>query len=75
MKPRKLIRANHLRRSSPLKEAYHQHNNRDDEQDMDEPAHRITAQEPQQPEYHEYHKNRPDHLFPLTGKKVRYTVA
>jgi hypothetical protein len=31
---------------SPLNEAYHQHNDCDDEQNMDEPSHRITAEEP-----------------------------
>ena len=46
--------------SSP-KEAYHQHNDCYDEQNMDKPAHRVTAYQPQQPEYHEYHKDRPDH--------------
>src|SRR4030043_305392 len=46
--------------SSP-KETYHQHNDCYDEQNMDEPAHRVTAYQPQQPEYHEYHKNRPNH--------------
>ena len=34
-------------RPSPLNEAYHQHNDCDDEQNMDEAAHRITGEEPQ----------------------------
>jgi hypothetical protein len=33
-------------RPSPLNEACHQHNDCDDEQNMDEPSHRITAEEP-----------------------------
>jgi hypothetical protein len=53
--------ANHLPGSSPLKEAYHQHNDCYDEQNMDEPTHRVTAHQPQYPEYHEYHNDRPKH--------------
>src|ERR1700690_657928 len=46
---------------SSLKEAYYQHYDCHDKQNMDKPAHRVTAYQSQHPEYHEYHKDRPNH--------------
>ena len=48
-------------RPSSLNEAYYQHNDRDDEQNMDKPTHCITTEESQQPENKKYQTDSPKH--------------
>jgi len=53
--------ANHLSRSSPLKEPKHHHNDCNDQQDMNKITKRITAHQPQQPQDYQYDGDRPQH--------------
>jgi len=52
--------------SSSLEETYHEHNECYDEQNMDKPAHGVTAYQPQQPQNYQYYGDCPQHLFLLS---------
>jgi hypothetical protein len=61
-----------LKRFAPLNDSDQHHNDCDNQQDMNESANRVTANQPQQPKYHEHYKNRPKHSFLPSGNKSAY---
>jgi hypothetical protein len=54
-----------LQNFSPLNDSDQYHNDCDDEQNMNESSHRITAHQPQQPQNYQYHSDCPKHSNPL----------
>jgi len=47
-----------------LNEIEHNNNNSNYQQDMDEPSHRVTADQSQRPQNYQYHSNCPQHNDP-----------
>jgi hypothetical protein len=63
-----VIRVSHPRSShhpSPLNQPDEHHDNGNHQQDMDYPAHRVTAHQTEQPQSQQYHSNRLQHCFSL----------
>jgi hypothetical protein len=52
--------------SAPLNDPDQKKNNRYDQDDMNKPAHRVTAHQPQQPENYEYDRYGPQHVILLS---------
>src|SRR5436190_5826281 len=52
-----------LQRPAALDQLENQHHNRNDEQDMNESAQRVGADQPKQPEHQQDHEYCPEHRF------------
>jgi hypothetical protein len=62
---RALMAFRRLKGFSALNDSYQNHDNRDHQQNMDKPAHRVTAHQSQQPQNYQYHSDRPQHIILL----------
>jgi hypothetical protein len=55
---------------SPLNDVEQHNYNSNYQEDMDEPSHRVTADQSQRPQNYQYYGNRPQHMI-LLGLLVR----
>jgi hypothetical protein len=64
-----------LQHSPSLNDSDQHNNNGNNQQGMDEPAHRIATYQAQQPQNYQYNSNRPQHVLLLSEKKIRPPVS
>ena len=64
-----------LQHSPPLNDSDQHNNNGNNQQGMDEPAHRIATYQAQQPQNYQYNSNRPQHVLLLSEEKIRPSIS